>query len=232
MNYLKSFGEKLATARREFRSEKYRDKGPSLRELAQESGVGFGLIGAIENGRKRAGEKTLRKLAAALQLGTKETEELVMVGREVALLDRVEELMSQAEFEHFARWKLGIPAISADMLKRDESDEIEDVSKFVYSDPSCDVLLELANGEYVAVKVMTGRGETRDTALEALEQDLRRHLPDVDSLLIELELGTGRQGEAPGRGRDGELNRERPDGGDENPDRVVTNVVTKPDEEL
>lgn len=53
------------------RQERYR-AGLSLRDLAEKSGVKHGTISELETGRRGAQPRTLRKLADALEVSTKE----------------------------------------------------------------------------------------------------------------------------------------------------------------
>jgi len=82
------FGKSLRKAREK--------KGFSLRQLEAESGVSFSLIGAIERGKRYAGENTLRRLAHALGIEGEECEDFVIRGLNFARRNRI-----KSDFEDY-----------------------------------------------------------------------------------------------------------------------------------
>ena len=166
----KQFGEKLAAMRHGLRNEKYQNRGPSLRQFAQDSGVAFSMIGALELGKRSVGEKVLRKLAAALGLDEKATEEFVLEGLNTAEKDRVVSTMRDfpVEFLHAVPIQVcKFSYVDFDPIQVQEITAAPGTGRDE-AQGGPDLVWRMADGSWFAVEIKVGQGKTREEALEKL----------------------------------------------------------------
>lgn len=113
--------------------------------LDKEAAVDLALISAIERGTRNAGEKTLRKLAAALEFSAEEIEQFVMEGLSAAGTKQVMDKYKNfpADFLHL------LPAYIHALIPNFDPSQIHEVK----TDTKGNITWRMYSGEYFAAKL-------------------------------------------------------------------------------
>ena len=174
---MKEFGQKLAQLRKNYRSKKYSEKGPTLRQLGEDAGVDYSLIGAVEKGRKRAGKLTLRKIAGALQLDEMETREFVSEGSRAYSL--VEALQMESLKERLS------PRIQGEMLQALFPQIPRSIAKMniIERQDRLEVVAKLEDGRFCVVDASVIFGESEEDVAEKLKEK-REALGEEESPIV------------------------------------------------
>ena len=161
-----NFGKLLKELRNGYRGRDQIGSGLTLRELGDRAGINFARIGDLEAGRRFAGEETLKKLAAALELDEVASRDFMLRGMRAG-----SEMKLPEEYR-------GIPAELFELLMREilgvtRGKSLENVCE-VGSDPLCDLLWKNNTGEWFAFEIIGASGSDPKEAIRKLRRKLKR----------------------------------------------------------